>query len=347
MSITKGTAPVTAVLAAIVSLLAARSAPAQTIEWLGTRALGMGGAFVGVADDATAVYWNPAGLATGATASGVFEIGGTDVLTDKSAPITAGLAASRVSHRIVASTATSFGLSSYRLVMTDVRPAPTALDVSAGALTRLSTSHYGLTLLQTVSEGVVIGGTMKLIRGTASSGPIPQAGTLDEALDSAESLPSRRTTKFDLDVGAMLVFGIVRAGLVLRNVREPEFALADPSLGSIQLRRHTRAGIAVTPGRTGAAPGSLTTIGVDLDLTRVDTPRGRQRDFAAGAERWLFGGRVGVRGGLRLNLLDKAQRAGAAGLSVALRPRSYVDAHVSRGRVSGDKSWGVSARVTF
>ena len=30
---------------------------------VGTRALGMGGAFVGVADDATAVYWNPAGLA--------------------------------------------------------------------------------------------------------------------------------------------------------------------------------------------------------------------------------------------------------------------------------------------
>ena len=29
----------------------------------GARALGMGGAFVGVADDASATYWNPAGLA--------------------------------------------------------------------------------------------------------------------------------------------------------------------------------------------------------------------------------------------------------------------------------------------
>ena len=29
---------------------------------VGARALGMGGAFVAVADDATATYWNPAGL---------------------------------------------------------------------------------------------------------------------------------------------------------------------------------------------------------------------------------------------------------------------------------------------
>ena len=30
---------------------------------VGVRAMGMGGAFVGVADDYTAAYWNPAGLA--------------------------------------------------------------------------------------------------------------------------------------------------------------------------------------------------------------------------------------------------------------------------------------------
>ena len=41
-------------------------AAAQSSESVGTRAQGMGGAFVGVADDASAVYWNPAGLAGGA-----------------------------------------------------------------------------------------------------------------------------------------------------------------------------------------------------------------------------------------------------------------------------------------
>src|SRR5215207_9607258 len=39
----------------------------QTFGGVGTRAEGMGGAFVAVADDASAIYWNPAGIATGAT----------------------------------------------------------------------------------------------------------------------------------------------------------------------------------------------------------------------------------------------------------------------------------------
>src|SRR4029453_16580011 len=35
------------------------------VEVFGVRAQGMAGAFVAVADDATAAYWNPAGLGTG------------------------------------------------------------------------------------------------------------------------------------------------------------------------------------------------------------------------------------------------------------------------------------------
>ena len=38
---------------------------AQTWSQVGERSQGMGGAFVAVADDASAIYWNPAGLATG------------------------------------------------------------------------------------------------------------------------------------------------------------------------------------------------------------------------------------------------------------------------------------------
>src|SRR5687767_15417468 len=50
---------------ALVCALAADSAYAQVIESAGSRALGMGGAFVAVASDSSATWWNPAGIAAG------------------------------------------------------------------------------------------------------------------------------------------------------------------------------------------------------------------------------------------------------------------------------------------
>ena len=52
-------------LAACAGSAAAQAAGAGGVEVLGVRAQGMAGAFVAVADDATAAYWNPAGLGTG------------------------------------------------------------------------------------------------------------------------------------------------------------------------------------------------------------------------------------------------------------------------------------------
>ena len=49
---------------ALVALLPP-AARAQSDAPVGVRAAGMGGAFVAVADDASAVYWNPAGFASG------------------------------------------------------------------------------------------------------------------------------------------------------------------------------------------------------------------------------------------------------------------------------------------
>jgi len=52
-------------LAGCAGSAAAQAAGAGGVEVLGVRAQGMAGAFVAVADDATAAYWNPAGLGTG------------------------------------------------------------------------------------------------------------------------------------------------------------------------------------------------------------------------------------------------------------------------------------------
>ena len=50
------------VIALILSLTSGLIANGLSLNSMGTRALGMGGAFVGLADDASAIYWNPAGL---------------------------------------------------------------------------------------------------------------------------------------------------------------------------------------------------------------------------------------------------------------------------------------------
>ncbi len=63
------TTVVRGLMAAFLVVVCAAPAAAQMYELVGTRAQGMGGAFVAVADDATATWWNPAGLATGATIS--------------------------------------------------------------------------------------------------------------------------------------------------------------------------------------------------------------------------------------------------------------------------------------
>src|SRR5215207_5766821 len=46
---------------------------AQTSDQVGIRALGMSGAFTAVANDATATWWNPAGLASGAYFNAILE----------------------------------------------------------------------------------------------------------------------------------------------------------------------------------------------------------------------------------------------------------------------------------
>ena len=65
--------PARLLLAAAGLLLSASSVHAQPPPRVGVRAAGMGGAFVAVADDASAVYWNPAGLASGAFVSVVVD----------------------------------------------------------------------------------------------------------------------------------------------------------------------------------------------------------------------------------------------------------------------------------
>ncbi len=89
----------------------------------------MAGAFVGVADDATAVYWNPAGLATGALASFTFDYGIDDTFSDAPDLVRAG---HRDTAGIIALAVPPLGLTYYRLAEYAAAPPEAAVAAPDG-----------------------------------------------------------------------------------------------------------------------------------------------------------------------------------------------------------------------
>jgi hypothetical protein len=157
---------------ALVAVLVAVStrADAQIFELVGTRAQGMGGAFVAVVDDATATWWNPAGLATGAYFSGVIERGVTNAPPD-TAPGGAAWEAENSSFALVFP---AFGVSYYRLRVNQIGPNTSTDEEAQGrqdpgvvGVRALSTRQFGATVGQSLGNHLVIGSTLRLIRQRA------------------------------------------------------------------------------------------------------------------------------------------------------------------------------------
>lgn len=129
----------------------ASPARAQAQPQVGVRAAGMAGAFTAVADDASAVFWNPAGLASGAFFSLVVDRNSAD----------------RQSATLISLGTPPLGLSYYRTAARGTR-----LEGDS-----LVTHHAGLTVLQSVGERLAIGATLKVVRGVVSSAGSPSVST--------------------------------------------------------------------------------------------------------------------------------------------------------------------------
>ncbi|HVB38600.1 MAG TPA: conjugal transfer protein TraF [Vicinamibacterales bacterium] len=337
-------------LAVVLSPALARRAAAQTFETVGVRALGMGGAFVAVADDASATYWNPAGLGTGASFSTLLERTGSDTISNRGTS-TAGLdGAQRDTTTNFATAFPALGVSYFRIRQSQLAatadPAGGRQDVGPAGVSSLVTEQFGVTLVQSLVQGVVVGSTLKWVRGTVATAPGIAGESVNQALDRADSLGGRTESAFDLDLGAMASFGPLRLGIVARNVRQPEFQAPDGG-APVQLTRQVRIGAAVAPQLSGQGRLQGLTVAVDADLTRSMTVLGERRHVAAGAEAWLLKRRLGIRGGFRVNTLGQTLPVGTAGLSVALHPGVYVDGEVSRGEDAMARGWGLGARLTF
>lgn len=126
------------VVLALGFLLAGTLAGAQTI---GVRAQGMGGAFTGVADDASAVFWNPAGLASGAYFSGVIDF--NSVRPQSSAAL-------------ISLAMPPLGFSYYRT------------QSPAAPVEKLVVHHFGVTLDQSLAGGLAVGATLQAVHGVVA-----------------------------------------------------------------------------------------------------------------------------------------------------------------------------------
>jgi hypothetical protein len=254
--------------------------------------------------------------------------------------------AGRIGTTLVAFGSTPVGLAYYRMTVTTAGSASPAVVGRPGRqdgqvrLRTLVTSHLGATVQQSVGNHLILGATVKLVRGRAGADE-RIAPSWDAALDSGDSIDARSVSRGDVDLGAMASAGRLRAGVVVRNATSPTFG--EERGVSLTLPRHARAGVAWADRWPGAA---RTTVAFDADLTDVPHAGGDRRDVAAGVERWLQPGRIAVRGGVRRSTIGEARPIGTAGASYALRPGMFVDAYVARGR-DNERAWGVAARVSY
>jgi hypothetical protein len=321
---------------------------AQSFDATGTRAAGMGGAFVGVADDATALYWNPAGLASGSYFSLALDASGKPAVPDT------GPRGSKQSSFFLGLTTPALGLTYYRLQQTTATPSPLLVPTGQAVSNRnlqgteevqrtsLTTHHAGITLVQSLFPSVAIGATLKMVRGQAVS-EFTTAATAKDAIDQ-ESLARNGSTHFDADLGLMASSPRLKGGLTMRNLLEPEFATRDGVV--LKLERQLRAGASwfVSPAWMLAS---------DVDLLVGHDAFGERRDLAVGVEGKLAP-RATVRSGFKMNLADSAEgtpdaaaRGYSAGGSFAVTAAVLVEVVGSTGGDRAGRGWGVSARFVY
>ena len=319
--------------------LAPSPAVAQIYETVGTRAQGMGGAFTAVSDDATATWWNPAGIAL-SYFSLVAEYGQTEEPAD---PPPAG-PAWRGKIGTVAVSLPALGLSYYRLRISEIAPQLSTADGQPGrqeigaagaGLRAFMTHQFGATFGQSIGDHLVVASTLRWIRAG-------QAFTIGSGIGDAEDLDVALEDSGDIDLGVMAIFGPARIGASVKHLREPDFG---EGLDRFILQRQARAGFAWIVGEPGA-PARLT-LAADADLLESTTALGEVRHWAGGAEFAMPGPHLAIRGGFSANTIGDLTTSTSIGGSVGLSRGFYVDGAATFGSDRSRGGWSVGFRLTL
>jgi F plasmid transfer operon, TraF, protein len=345
----KGDSPRCIVVALLLLALGESTAAAQSFDVVGARALGMGGAFVAVADDASATWWNPAGLPNSLILDGVAE-GGAGRLTKSDDRPISGQTGSEFTSGGVAFAFPVVGASYFRTRQSRLDPSTAGgpsgrQDEGTARVGRSLLLHqFGLSLAHSLGDAVVLGATVRVMRGELST-LIPAEGPLDEVFDALGEIDGSTEVQADLDLGVLVRLSRIRMGLATRNLTTPSFSALEGNAGW-ELERQARLGMAIVsdPDRAGRHDW---VVAVDTDLRRENTPLGERRDLAVGGERWFKARRIGIRAGLSASTAGEARPAASGGASVAVASGFWVEAQVTRGGEDAERGWGVAAHVMF
>jgi hypothetical protein len=328
-------------------MLAPGTAAAQGFEQAGARARGMGAAFVAVADDASAAWWNPAGLPGTLIVDGVVDVSGLD--TDLDAPIAGDAVSGRHRTALVAVAFPAGALSYARLHEWRAEPAPTGGGGGGRqegghipAARSLLTHHFGVSFAHSLGDAVVVGMTTRMIRGAVSSAP-GDAATAGASFDRASDASRVSATRGDVDAGVRVRLGRIQVGVTARNLAAPEFTASDG--GTWRLERRVRVGAAVVADAARAGRQAWV-VAADADLIRDDHAPGSWRGVGAGVERWFAGRRLAVRGGVEASTAGRARPTATAGLSVAVPGGLFVEVSAAGG-AEERRGWGLGAHVMF
>jgi hypothetical protein len=339
----------TAALILLVLACSERHGFSQSFDIVGTRPLGMGGAFVAVADDASATWWNPAGVSNSLIVDGIAE-GSTGRLRNiDDRPISdrtgSEWTSGGVAFAFPAVAASYFRTRESRLEPATAGAPPDRENEGTARVGRSLLLHqFGLSLAHSLGDAVVLGATVRVMRGELST-LNPAEGRPDDVFEALGDIDGPSRTQADVDLGVLVRVSHLRVGLATRNLTTPSFRASEGG-ADWELERQARLGVAIVPD-AGAAGRQDWVVAIDTDLVRTQTPLGERRDAAVGGERWFKARRIGVRGGLSASTAGEARPALSGGASVAVANGFWVETRVTRGGDDAERGWGLSAHVMF
>lgn len=287
---------------------AASPALGQAEAPVGVRAAGMGGAFTAVADDASAVFWNPGGLPSGAFFSLVVDRNSMD---DRSATL-------------IALGTPPLALSYYR----------TATGNLPSGRNTLVAHHAGVSVVQSLADRIAVGATLKLVRGEASIGQGPSFST--NKFDADLGVMTKGSLgRLGLSVRNLLQPEFRTAEGVVRLERRVRAGM------SLNLRQNTTIAGDIDLTTAATARGEWRDVALGLET------RPTRKAWLRTGVHWNARRRAAAMAGQAEQESVGAAPVGSVGASYAIYGSTMADAQVSFGSSTGNRGWGVGLRFVF